>query len=265
MNKSAVIVGALAGSALLALVTFGAPPASASAEPISWRVEGEMREAIVYASVAPSGGRRPLVMAFHGYGDDAQHFQFVNLHRAWPDAVVVYFQGLPTRGGLPGWQVERGQYDDRDLKLVDAALAGLRRQFSIDDERIYATGFSNGAMLTYLLWAERPQVFAAYAPVAGRIRPSVQPTERRPLLHIGGARDTQVAFSDQKNAFEAAIRVNGVAGQGQPCGEGCTLYGPATVAPVMVSIHPGAHTYPGGTSETIVRLFRQHARRGATR
>jgi polyhydroxybutyrate depolymerase len=265
LKKETVIVGLLLGSALLVLTMVGAPPASA-AELLSWRVEGQTREAIVYAPTASTtGGRRPLVMAFHGYGDDAEHFQFVNLHRAWPDAVVAYFQGLPTRGGLPGWQVERGQYDDRDLKLVDAALAGLRKQFSIDDERIYATGFSNGAMLTYLLWAERPQVFAAYAPVAGRLRPSVQPTERRPVLHIGGARDTQVAFAGQKAAFEEAIRVNGVSGHGQPCGEGCTLYGAGTAAPVMVSIHQGAHTYPNGTSEAIVRFLRQYARRSPLR
>ena len=256
-----MIVGLLAGAALVALVTIGAPPASASAELVSWRVEGRTREAFVYAPATTStSSRRPLVMAFHGYGDDATHFQLVNLHQAWPDAVVVYFQGLPTRAELPGWQVERGQYGDRDLKLVDAALADLRQRLRIDDERIYATGFSNGAMLTYLLWAERPQVFAAYAPVAGRLRPSVEPTERRPLLHIGGSRDTQVAFADQQAAFETAIRVNGVVGQGQSCGEGCTLYGPGTPSPVMVSIHGGGHTYPTGTSETIVRFLRQYTR-----
>ena len=29
-----------------------------------------------------------------------------------------------------------------------------------------SAGFSNGANFTYLLWAERPEVFAAFAPVA---------------------------------------------------------------------------------------------------
>lgn len=232
-----------------------------AAENVSWQVDGQTRAAIVYAPTAkPTGIGSPLVMAFHGFGDDAQNFQYVNLHQAWPEAVVVYFQGLPRRAGLLGWQVERGQDGDRDLKLVDAALASLRKQYRIDDSRIYATGFSNGAMLTYLLWAERPQIFAGFAPVAGRTRPSIQPTERRPLLHIGGTRDATVAFADQKAAFEAAIRINGVSEHSKPCGEGCTVHGANTPAPVMVSLHDGGHTYPRGTSERIVAFLQEHRR-----
>lgn len=232
-------------------------PEPASAETLSWRIDGQMRQAIVYPPSSPAArGKPPLVMAFHGYGDDAQNFQYVNLHKAWPEAVVVYLQGLPTRGSLPGWQVERGQYDDRDLKLVDTSLAALRKRFNIDDTRIYATGFSNGAMFSYLLWAERPQVFAAFAPVAGRLRPSVSPTERRPLLHIAGSRDSTVPFEDQKAAFETAIRVNAVGAEKRACGAGCTLYGAGTPAPVMVWIHGGAHTFPPGTSERIVAFLR---------
>src|SRR4029079_2204781 len=82
-------------------------------------------------------------------------------------------QGLPTvspvdpQGKRPGWQREAGQYGDRDLKLLDAALASLPEQYPVDDPRVYATGFSNGAVFTYLLWAARPGTFAAYAPCAG--------------------------------------------------------------------------------------------------
>jgi len=237
-------------------------PSLAAWEEVSWDVDGQKRAAIVYAPAAkPTGSGSPLVMAFHGFGDDAQNFQYVDLHGAWPEAVVVYFRGLPRRAGLLGWQVERGQNGDRDLKLVDVALAWLRKQYRIDDSRVYATGFSNGAMLTYLLWAERPQVFAAFAPVAGRLGPSVHPAERRPLLHIGGTRDATVTFGDQKAAFEAAIRVNGVSNQSRDCGDGCTIHGAGTRAPVMVSLHDGAHTYPRGTSERIVTFLRAHVRR----
>ena len=163
---------------------------AASAEVMTWKVEGVTREAIVFAPVAsPAGGKNPLVLSFHGRGDNVQNFQHTDLHLASPYAIVVYFQGLATRDRLAGWQVERGENDDRDLKLVDVALESLRKKYRIDDDRIYATGFSNGAMFTYLLWAERPEVFAAYAPVAGRLRPSVQPKQPRPLFHVAGERD----------------------------------------------------------------------------
>jgi len=230
----------------------------ASAADITWTVDGVERAAIIYAPKSPPPGKLPLILSFHGHGDDAQNFQFVGLHQAWPDAIVVYFQGLPSRDGYPGWQVEPGDYGDRDLKLVDAALASLRKKYNIDDTRIYATGFSNGAHFTYLLWATRPNVFAAFAPVAGRLRDSAIPKVPRPLLHIGGSRDAQVAFADQEAAMRKAVRINGVDGKGKPCGTGCTLYGAETSAPVMTWIHPGGHEYPRGTSERIVMFFHEH-------
>ena len=171
---------------------------AASADVVRWRVDGETRQAIVYAPTAPEeNARLPLVFSFHGLGDNMENFQHTNVHVAWPEAIVVYFQGLETRGGPAGWQVERGDDVDRDLKLVDVALASLHKSYNVDDDRIYATGFSNGGMFTYLLWAERPGVFAAYAPVAGRLRPSVRPKQPRPLFHVAGERDRQVSFSDQ--------------------------------------------------------------------
>ena len=141
---------------------------------------------------------------------------------------------------------------------MDTALAALRKKYNIDESRIYATGFSNGAHFTYLLWAMRPNVFAAFAPVAGRMRDSAIPKVPRPLLHIGGSRDAQVAFADQEAAMRKAVRINGVDGKQKPCGTGCTLYGAETPAPVMTWIHPGGHEYPRGTSERIVMFFHEH-------
>jgi len=224
-----------------------------------WKIGGDTRQAIVYAPAAASpGGEAPLVLSFHGHGDNMQNFQHTNLHHAWPQAIVVYFQGLPSRDGLAGWQTEKGQDDDRDLKLVDVALASLREQFRVDTTRVYSTGFSNGANFTYLLWAERPAVFAAFAPVAARLRPSVRPTFPKPLFHVAGTGDRQIAFADQQEAMATARRVDGVTGSGASCGSGCTIYGSGTKS-VMTWIHAGGHEYPESTSERIATFFRGHA------
>ena len=229
-----------------------------AAEVVRWQVDGLTREAIVHAPESPGGEGAPLVLAFHGFGDNMQNFQYTNLHLEWPEAIVVYFEGLERRGGLLGWQVE-ADGRDRDLKLVDVALRSLRETHNIDDDRIYATGYSNGGMFTYLLWAERPGVFAAYAPVAARLRPAVRPTEPTPVLHVAGERDRVVGFADQEAAIAVAVEVNG-ARAAEQCGAGCTVYGAGTAAPVMTWIHAGAHVYPRGTSERIVSFFREHAR-----
>ena len=114
---------------------------AASAEVIRWQVDGQTREAIIYAPTASRGDKGvPLVLSFHGYGDNAQNFQHTGVHAAWADAVVVYFQGLETRGGLPGWRVEPDN-NNRDLKLVDVALASLQERYNIDNDRIYAGSY----------------------------------------------------------------------------------------------------------------------------
>lgn len=244
---------------IAALLVAGVRPAAAQV--VTWRVEGDARQALVFAPAkAPAGDKLPVVFAFHGRGDEVQYFQYTHLHVAWRDAIVVYFQGL-ERNGLSGWQVERGQDNDRDLKLVDTALASLRQKYKVDDDRVYATGFSNGAGFTYLLWAERPDMFAAYAVVAGRLRPSVQPTQRRPLLAVAGERDPQITFPDQKAAITTAIAVNGVRSSTSRCGQSCTAYGADTPAPVITWIHSGGHEYPRGTSERIVSFFHEHSRK----
>jgi len=249
------------------LLAIAAPAALASGASIpeprmmTWTVDGVKRQAIVYAPAKVSN-KTPVVLSFHGHGDNMQNFQSVGLQEAWPEAIVVYPQGLPTsRPGepaLPGWQTEKGRYGDRDLKLVDQVLADLHAKYAVDDARIYATGFSNGANFTYLLWAERPNVFAAFAPVAARLAASVSLRVPKPLLHIAGRNDYTIPFEFQKQAVEAAERVDGVSSKGESCGSNCMLYNSANGAPVMTVFHAGGHEYPDGTSETIVKFFKQH-------
>jgi len=247
-HKLALLVGLLQVAAL------------AQSKIMTWKIDGIERQAIVYGPTAKtSSGKAPLVLAFHGHGDTADNYQGVALHERWAQAVVVYPQGLNSaRDGAPGWQVEKGKDADRDLKFVDQMLASLRSQYSVDDARIYATGFSNGANFTYLLWAERPRVFAALAPVAARIMPSVHLTTPKPVLHMGGTADRQIAFADQKEAIEAARRANGALDKGEACGRYCTLYESKGGAPVMTVIHPGGHVYPLETSQAIVAFFKKH-------
>lgn len=253
---------------MASVLLLGAPVSFAQqqsprAEILTWKVDGVVRKATVYAPSASSpGGRAPLVLSFHGRGDTMDNFQHTDMHQAWPQAIVVYFQGLPGRDGLPGWQVEKGQDNDRDLKLVDTALASVRQSFKVDDTRVYSTGFSNGASFTYLLWAERPSVFTAFAAVAARLRPSVELKAPRPMLHVAGERDPTIPFDVQQRAIEAARRANGANVQ-TSCGSGCTNWR-GGAAPVTTWIHPGGHDYPDKTSDRIAQFFRDQPAKPAS-
>jgi len=71
----------------------------------------------------------PLLVFFHGHGGNARAAaQRIHFRDEWPEAIVVYPQGLPTAspidpgGRLPGWQRQAGENADRDLRLQKVAL-----------------------------------------------------------------------------------------------------------------------------------------------
>ncbi len=245
---------------------------AATAGPVrmTWTVNGEKREALVFApSGTVSGARVPVVLAFHGHGGNMQGASMgMRFQNEWPEAVVAYPQGLPTRtkidprGLRPGWQREPGQNGDRDVKLVDAILATLREKYPVDESRIYAAGFSNGGFFSYLLWATRGKEFAAFGVCAGLVEPDVAPAEPRPIIHIGGESDRICVFADQKETIRTVLRWNGCTGSGEACGNGCVRYPSSKGAPVVVVTHPGGHVFPPWAAGRIVTFFRNHPGHG---
>src|SRR5438094_7300379 len=182
------------------LVMLVSAPVAVATQPqtMTWTIDGEKREALVY-SPAPtiSNIKHPLVFAFHGHGGNMHGAsQLMHIQSLWPAAIVVYPQGLPTvsthdpQGQRAGWQQEAGQNGDRDLKFFDAMLATMKQTYTVDDARIYTTGFSNGGAFSYLLWAERGKILAAVGECAGRLWDSVHLTQPRAFLAIAGRTDT---------------------------------------------------------------------------
>jgi len=131
-----------------------------------FKVDGVIREALVYVPPSAKTTPTPVVFVFHGHGGDARNAaRSFAMDRHWPEAISVYMQGLSTPGRLtdpagkrPGWQHGVGDQQDRDLKFFDAVLGRLKRDYRVDGKRIYATGHSNGGGFTYLLWAARGDV-----------------------------------------------------------------------------------------------------------
>ncbi|HWY52590.1 MAG TPA: prolyl oligopeptidase family serine peptidase [Chthoniobacterales bacterium] len=244
--------------------TFAVEPA-----PTKWTVDGMEREALVVLPSTSSKSRPPVIFAFHGHGGN-MHFaaRGMAFQNFWPEAIVVYPQGLPTpgivmdfEGKKPGWQREAGQQNDRDLKFVDAILATLRQKYSIDETRVYATGFSNGGLFTYLLLSQRANLFAAFAPGGSALMRSVTLTEPSPVFHYGGEKDQLARFSRQQETIEQLRKFNGCAAQGEPCGSNCTIYPSTKGAPVATFIHPFGHIYPPQVTPLIVKFFQDNPRR----
>lgn len=241
----------------------GLPPGFARWE---LTVDGVQREAYVYAPTNAKTVATPVVFVFHGHGGTAlSSARAFPIHRVWAEAISVYMQGLNTPGRLtdpegkkPGWQKTLGDQDDRDLHFFDAVHARLKRDFKIDTARVYSTGHSNGGGFTYLLWAERCDLFAAMAPSAAVAPSSLPKLKPKPALHMAGEKDPLVKFEWQQRTMDAVRKLNGCDEEGVPWAKECTLYPSKTGTPFVTWIHPGGHIVPHGAPEVLVKFFQEH-------
>jgi len=255
---------------ILCLCAVGAAeaPAAENLRRHEWKVDGVVREGMVYLPAQARTNPAPVIFAFHGHGGSMQNAaRSFGYHSLWPEAIVVYLQGLNTPGRLtdpqgnkPGWQSAIGDQDDRDLRFFDIVLASLRQENKVDDKRIYATGHSNGGSFTYLLWAARGERFAAFAPSGAAAPRLLSRLKPKPVVHVAGRNDPLVRFSWQKQTMDAVRELN-------QCGEGrtwegeqyCTIYQSKLGAPVATFIHPGTHQFPPAAPAVIVKFFKQHS------
>jgi polyhydroxybutyrate depolymerase len=237
---------------------------------MTWTIDGVKREALVFAPkpvAATIALSHPLVFGFHGHGGTMQGAaQSMHIQTLWPEAIVVYPQGLNTKakvdpnGNKPGWQNQAGNDGDRDLKLFDAMLLTMHQKFAVNDERVYTTGFSAGGVFSYLLWAERGKTIAAIGEVAGRLFDPEHLTETRALLAIAGQHDTTDPYALQQQTVDTAKQVDNATGAGQSCGANCKFYSSTTQTPVKTFYHPGAHVYPPWAPAEIVKFFQNNKR-----
>jgi polyhydroxybutyrate depolymerase len=130
---------------------------------------------------------RPLLLVLHGLGGTAAALErrtrgtFDKLGDEF-GAVIVYPQALgypqaSDRARWGAWSVgQRGTPPPPDdLGFLSALIDALAGELAIDRKRVYAAGFSNGAMMVYRLACERPDLVAAVAPVSGGMMPDVGP------------------------------------------------------------------------------------------
>lgn len=235
----------------------------------TWDIDGVERGALVCEPAKKRVGKIPLVFDFHGHGGTAKHAARTHrLHEAWPEALVVYMQGLNTPGKLtdpegkrPGWQHGRGDQKDRDLKFFDAELASMLNDYRIDENRIYATGHSNGGAFPYLLWAKRGDRFAAFAPVAAAAGLYFREAKPKPLFHAASEKDPLVRFAMQQRTLDYVKKLNGCDDRSEDWAKACRLYPSKTGTPVVIYLHAEGHNDPEATPALIVKFFQEHVKK----
>jgi poly(3-hydroxybutyrate) depolymerase/sugar lactone lactonase YvrE len=258
---------------LLLALLFGSIDRPAAATLIPWEgmVDGVRRTALIEpgkdATITPS----PLVFVFHGGGGTSSDLTKVGLSQAWPEATFVYPQGRTRINSIAGgavtcWQSEPGEYDDQDMHFVDALLDTISPTYRVDPRRVYATGFSNGGAICYLLLTLHPERFAAFALVSGRLTPILQWARvPRPVLIVHGSAEsdqmgTGISLFYAEWARNQLLRLNGCSfDAAQRTGSAVAFQSCASGQPIVWFLHGGDHFWPMEATANVVQFFKEQS------
>lgn len=233
-----------------------------------------------------AGTPSPLVLNLHGgAGNPTQQRDDSGMNRVADEHgfLVVYPAGSGRfKERMLTWNIGEGdtyavENNIDDIGFLRAVIDEVSRNFSVDPKRVYATGFSQGAFMSYRLACEMSDRIAAIAPVsgvllgdAGRCRPG-RPV---PIIHFHGKLDPNVAYdggvgekAHDKIARRSVndtiafwLEKNGIAAK--PTREDrrgkavMRAYGPAPNGAEIVlwTLEDGGHTWPGGESSLPERM-----------
>lgn len=106
--------------------------------------------------------RWPLMIFLHGSGERGDDLAKVKVHG--PPQIVANHPGFPFVVLSPQLPADQ----DWDTATLERMLARVQATLRIDPSRLYLTGLSRGGHATWRWAKERPELFAAVAPVAGR-------------------------------------------------------------------------------------------------
>src|SRR5258708_6982157 len=166
----------LAVASLIAADASAAPPETTGTFMINkGMIGGRERSYVLYEPRNLKPGA-PLVFVFHGGGGDGpmaregtgHEFDLLADRNGF---VVIYPDGI-SRSWTTCRKAQNRVADRRnidDVKFVDAIIAQEVARHRIDPKRVFATGHSIGAALSYRLALERPHAFAAIAAISSNL------------------------------------------------------------------------------------------------
>jgi polyhydroxybutyrate depolymerase len=263
------------------IAALSTPLAAQRSQSYELRIGSARRSAEVRAPSAATAPnvRRPLVIALHGGGGNAANAEQMTGFTALVERegiVVAYPNGSGRRprvlltwnaGLCCGWAMER---DVDDVAFLSALIDTLVATQSVDPNRVFITGMSNGAMMSHVAAYRLRGKVKAIAPVVGTIWGN-EPAASAPVRAIifNGMRDENVPFAGGppggvgRNAWRGDARPSLAQGVYWARANGCGLeprrdsvgnvvsYRWPCPAGREVELHAvvdGGHAWPGGRS-----------------
>jgi polyhydroxybutyrate depolymerase len=211
----------------------------------------------------------PVVFIFHGFNLKAEDMIRISGFNTQADSagfIAVYPQG---GGKKPSWNGGRccGEAQKQnvdDVGFIRLLLGDLGKVINVDTKRVYATGFSNGAIMSYRLGCDLADQIAAIAPVSAAQETEVcQPSRPLSVIYFHGTADKlnpydggsaptgSLKMSSVKDSVQFWVQRN--ACPTQPKTERSRSIVHDTYAPCeqstaveLYTIEGGEHAWPGG-------------------
>jgi len=144
----------------------------------------------------------PLLLNFHGYTSNSNEQMFYGDFRNIADTanfLVVHPQGTLDNTNTTHFNVGWGGSTVDDVGFTEALIDSLSAAYSIDQNRIYAVGMSNGGFMSFRLACELSSKIAAVGSVTGSMTPSTlgncNASHPMPIIQIHGTTDPTVPYN----------------------------------------------------------------------
>ena len=163
----------------------------------------------LYYEPANLNENSPLVFVMHGYTGDAnsmRNYSEMNQIADQYGFAVCYPRGTFDSGGNRFWNVGYAFHQTEtvnDVNFLTELAQYLQITHNLNPDYTFATGFSNGAEMCYMLACQSYDTFKAVAPVAGMILQDIlddcDDSPPIPLFEIHGSQDNVTPLSGDPN------------------------------------------------------------------
>jgi polyhydroxybutyrate depolymerase len=154
----------------------------------------------------------PVVIAMHGGGGEASQFESTSLLTEKANSagfIVVYPDGIKSTGpiGARTWNAGKccsyaALNNIDDVAFISELIDELVATYRINPKQVYATGHSNGGMMSHRLACQLSNKIAAIAPNGCTmvVAQDCVPSRPVPVLHMHSSLDENVPYTGGKGS-----------------------------------------------------------------
>jgi phospholipase/carboxylesterase len=173
--------------------------------------------ALPYLAAAPADSKdKPLVIFLHGYGSDERDLFGIKDELSPGSTYLSVRAPLEVDGGGYKWftqDTDQAEYEgvtsdvDKSTDLLRTFIEQATEKYGTQPDKVVLIGFSQGAMMTYQIGLQHPELVRGIAPLSGKIladlNARLKPDEGLKSLKVfigHGSADNRVPFSGATEA-----------------------------------------------------------------